>query len=352
MKRMPTVFDKIREVLQQTTPEYSSSYGDELDPAEMGEIALEKRTTFNEQLHRRDARGRFTRNPNSWLPSAEGLAAVPGKLSSAAKEARQRILHGAPDTQHLWGRTIEIDGKQKTFYSKAREGLHSSIIEDLRRGVGRSHRKKPLAIFMAGGSGTGKSTLIKMLKAEDEDLRNNSVTIDPDKVKAKLPEFDELRGSGDVWAAQAVHEESSDVTKQLVAMTLEDKQDMILDGVGDSDPGKFAKKIQEAIDAGYDVKVIWATCDVEEAIKRCDKRGSTKGGPDEGRFVDHGEIRRNHAEVAKRQQEIIAAKPGDPAYGAELMIFDTSGPEDAVPELIFLRASQKLPKKKKKKEES
>lgn len=269
-----------------------------------------KRVNWNSALHPRDALGRFA------VSSSTGG----GKPSSSARgrklqgtSSREEILQGKSDTQALHAQIVN----KKTYYSKSRKPLHDKIVDKYRSDA--TPVKKPRAVFMAGGSGSGKSSI----RSQNPEWTENTVLADPDEIKALLPEFDQLSAIGDKWSASAVHEESSDVTKRIVYETLNAKQNLLLDGVGNSEPGKFAGKIQQAIDEGYDAKVVYATVSADEAWRRVQQRAIDR--PERG-LVPEKEVRSNHSAVSQRALELLEANPGDPGYGVEVEVHDTSGP--------------------------
>jgi predicted ABC-type ATPase len=162
----------------------------------------------------------------------------------------------------------------------------------------------PMALFMAGGSGAGKSSILgKQVDGLWQDsliegVPDHSVYVNPDDIKEMLPEAQVLRDRDDMrWAALA-HEESSDIAARLRKDAEQVGFPMVIDGTGDAAPGKFLGKIQDAEKAGYRTKVVFVDIPTEEAIRRAEERAArTK------RKVSREAIRDIHRNVTQRHLE-------------------------------------------------
>jgi predicted ABC-type ATPase len=162
----------------------------------------------------------------------------------------------------------------------------------------------PMALFMAGGSGAGKSSILgKQVDGVWQDsliegVPDHSVYVNPDDIKEMLPEAQVLRDRDDMrWAALA-HEESSDIAARLRKDAEQVGFPMVIDGTGDAAPGKFLGKIQDAEKAGYRTKVVFVDIPTEEAIRRAEERAvKTK------RKVSREAIRDIHRNVTQRHLE-------------------------------------------------
>jgi len=194
---------------------------------------------------------------------------------------------------------LRVDTQQKYLgpdgmYEDARvREIHDPIVRHFLEG----HKKAkgtPKTLFMAGGSGSGKSTVRDGL----EDKPDDAVIVDPDAIKEMLPEYQEMVQEGDKRAAKLVHEESSDIAKRLMEEANKRGFNVIIDGTGDSEPGKFSGKVDAAKAAGRDVKVVLVDIDTEEAIKRAMDRAK-----ETGRRVPPSEIKAIHEAVAARYLE-------------------------------------------------
>jgi predicted ABC-type ATPase len=154
--------------------------------------------------------------------------------------------------------------------------------------------ERPVALMMAGGTASGKSTA---LAHEDnrQIIQQDAVHIDPDEIKAMLPEYSQLVAQGSRHAAQAVHEESSQIAGRVRAEAVKRRLNIVLDGTGDSDPGKTAQKIKQLSDSGYDVHMLYVNAPTNVAIANAAQRAGRTG-----RWVPESEIRRQHKNVSAR----------------------------------------------------
>jgi predicted ABC-type ATPase len=165
-----------------------------------------------------------------------------------------------------------------------RQALHDRIIAKTLAGTSRSAH--PTATFMGGGPASGKSEMLKMRPAK-------GVIIDPDAIKAQLPEYQSMLDAGDKSAAAYVHEESSAIAKKIVAEAVAGKRDFTLDGTGDGDYAKLAGKVEAARKSGYLTHGQYVTVHTDTAAERAAKRGARTG-----RVVPETFLRETHAGVS------------------------------------------------------
>jgi predicted ABC-type ATPase len=198
----------------------------------------------------------------------------------------------------------------KKGWSPAREELHDVIVEHLRdvpKGTG-----QPEFVLMGGGSGAGKSFL---LKTGDIRLPEHHVHIDVDSIKKSLPEYNVLGHAGDARAASYVHEESSYLGKRAMNESFKAGQNVVLDGTGDSKLESVLKKTDAARAGGLKVRGEYVTCSVDTALKRAADRAVKTG-----RSVPEAVIRATHASVSSIYP--VAVKRG--AYD-ESHLWDNDG---------------------------
>jgi thioredoxin reductase/predicted ABC-type ATPase len=265
-------------------------------------------------------------------------------------EAAQEILGDAGDTQEL--HTVELPASPGTegaeprrAYTPEREAEHDAwigeflgeaigevlgeehpIVEKLQAGERLTDGEKGIvreaaarhrgggqasALFLAGGTASGKTSA---LKAAPELSPVAAVLINPDEFKERMGEYQRMRDAGDRYAANGVHEESSDLSKRLQREALDLGLNVVVDGTGDSGPGKFAGKMSAMDEAGYAVDVLYVTLPTDEAIIRATARAL-----EEGRWVPEPEMRKQHREVSGRFEE-VAALP----FLRTLKVFDNS----------------------------
>lgn len=230
-----------------------------------------------------------TPSGNSWPPFAP--------LLSEQEALAKKILKGNPDTQHLFQR----EGGRLGEYAPEENTLHErSYAKFLKDAPARAaDYPNPDATFMAGGSASGKSTLREGL-IKDGLLPQEHVYANADSMKFEQTIFKELKAAKDWRASMYVHEESSDMVKELTKRAIARRSDFVLDGVGGGEPGKFLDKIAKAKEAGYVTHVELADVPVEVALERAYERAINPNSEDFGRFVKPHETITNHQEVAAR----------------------------------------------------
>lgn len=239
------------------------------------------------------------------LPKAVGR----GAWSASAKKATKDMLAGkVADTEEAH-RAKNPDGSLG-HYSAERIALHQQIVKALFQGAG-THREDAKAIFLAGGPASGKSTLIR---GGDVKLPADAVDINPDIIRTMLPEYKALVDAGDKSASAKTHEEASHLSKLAMNLALLRKHHVLVDSVGNSEAGKFARKIRATLDAGYETSVTYATIPVEEALARSEKRAKRTG-----RHVPAGYLRASHRDVTIRFLDDISTMPG-----VHVRVFDTT----------------------------
>jgi Zeta toxin len=287
-----------------------------------------------------------------------GLNAWPEK-----GEVAQQVLGNAKDTQELHSAGAASPGTGGAVYSASRKPVHDRVVGEAlsipsAQLLGEQHPittklagggtlsdeekatlkdaaekarggGKPVALFMGGGSASGKSSAL----AQAPDLvPDAAVHIDPDAFKEKLPEYQQMREGGERYAAAGAHEESADLAKRAQDEARQLGLNMLIDGTGDSgaakrdeqgnitEPGKFAKKLIAANDAGYDVKSLYVTVPTDVAVQRSVARAG-----ETGRFVPVPEVRNQHRNVSANFPEISALP-----FVSKMQVFDTSGGKPAL----------------------
>jgi predicted ABC-type ATPase len=208
--------------------------------------------------HPRDLNGRWRNTPDF----------EDGKLSSVldnkdpAKPSNTQDLHTwrNPDHGHRWE------------YTPERLELHEAIIESYLAGKEPvPEGETPKALFTAGGAGSGKTEGLNKLDIEPPD----AVLVDPDDIKLLIPERQKLMDEGISYTTSLIHDESMDIAEKLRARILKDRYNAVMDGTGASQ--LFVDRIQNALDAKYEIEVAYFHVDVEEAYRRIEKRRAMTG---------------------------------------------------------------------------
>ena len=170
------------------------------------------------------------------------------------------------------GKTVRENTNENHEWTEEREALHSRIIDDFFDGAKKADGK-PVTVFMGGGPASGK-TYVKDAFGAEFGIPDGCVLADPDACKKGkdpkhgikgLPEYDED-------APWFVHEESSSLAKRITKLSQENGYNTLVDGTGDGTVEKMRKKIQQAKDAGNEVRGRYVFMPVEDAIQLNHKR--------------------------------------------------------------------------------
>ena len=236
----------------------------------------------------RDASGRIVN------PDATGgyKAGIPESISFAGTTL-------TPE-HSLWHHMVP-DGKGGFEPSQERAYLHQQIINQVTSNIPESANKT--FYMLGGGPASGKTTFLKSGSIEVPD-KANAVHINADDVKEMLPENPRMRDGNDndfFNAAKFSHEESSLLAKRIQMKAMQNNQDIVLDGTGDSAISKLANKVESARQGGYKVNGVYVTIPTEMAWQRSVSRalGTTK------RYVPESVVRETHRDVSNTLRQAI-----------------------------------------------
>lgn len=286
------------------------------------------------------------------LDEARNDPVLNGSKAPARSKTADELLGDHPDTQQRHSVMVRGRGSARV-YSDERAALHDRIIDTLLRErmavhvVGQDGQPRfeedgetpiielapnpegaPLAapkgklkaVFLAGGTASGKSTALKLPENKNA-IPMGSVHIDPDEIKTMLPEFNALVAAKDEGAAGVVHEESSDLAARLLAEAQDKGLHVVIDGTGNSDePTKFAGKISKMLDAGYETHAMYVNAPTDIAVARAVARGQKSG-----RFVAEPMVRSTHANVSRNFDAV--RQLAETGKLKSLRLFDTGGSE-------------------------
>ena len=219
--------------------------------------------------------------------------------------------------------SMKLDANGDPVWTKKRQRQHERILKKFL--AGHKPQEEPILLSMAGGPTAGKSELLRgKLVPEPPD----AVTINPDLVKEELDDYNAMIALGDPFAAAAAHDESSYLAKRLGAITAENKLNAVLDVVGNSEQGKFVKKLKVFREQGYKVRLSYATIGIPEAVERNVVRAKVKG-----RLVPEDFVIESHQLVSARFIDSV-----DLAEWIDVIeIYDNSGPKETPPKRIYHR---------------
>lgn len=325
------------------------------------------RQGWSEVLHPRGQGGKFADKPDAPKPAARvsrnptassserkpqpkvrtrlrpGTRAPERTPSQQAKKLSEKELIGAVGTGP-WSKGVPeltarlragtVEDSETHFrpkgkpYPPERVALHARIANLMLQGAG-SHAQ-PEALFLAGGPASGKSSLVNGGRARP---RPDAVDVNPDIVRAMLPEYQALLAAGDQAAAAKVHEEASHISKMVMNLAVLRRHHVTVDGTGNGKPGAYVGKIEAARAAGLDVRVVYASIPTELAVTRSKERAERQAARTgkAGRQVPEGYLRSAHQSVSRHYIDEVSQ------LGVPIEVYDNSGKK---PKLVAQHDSQ------------
>jgi predicted ABC-type ATPase len=255
----------------------------------------------------------------NWAQGRERIIGS-GNVPSLARDSEGRVINpdatggykaGVPESvtfgretltpEHsLWHHLVP-DGRGGYEPSEERAYLHQQIINQVTEGVPQS--SDPTFYMLGGGPASGKSTFLKS-GATDTPDKANAVHVNADDIKAMLPENPRMVNGGDADffnAASFSHEESSMLAKRVQDRAIENKQNIVLDGTGDSAINKLASKVESARQNGYKVNGVYVSVPTEVAWSRSVQRalGASK------RYVPKAVVEETHRAVSGTLRQAV-----------------------------------------------
>jgi predicted ABC-type ATPase len=229
-----------------------------------------------------------------------GSASDSGGASSDTKPADWKPVRDAgylgADAPPFAGEPINPNGKDSlAMYTGSdgkqtpeREALHVAIID--KAFEGKTPVDKPTVFLMGGGPASGKS---EILSSGELGIPTNSVEVNSDKIKADFPEYQKMLEERNPNSAPFTHEESSEVSKDMLTKAVNGGYNTVLDGTGDSDLAKLENKIAMMKQAGAQVVANYCTVDVKTALERNLMRAEKTG-----RYVPESVIKETYKSLA------------------------------------------------------
>ena len=232
-----------------------------------------------------------------------------------AKEAAASVDKLTNSTDPEYG-TDKLYQDRDGNYNEERTAFHEKIVSDK---LSQGSTNLGTSFFLGGAPATGKSSLEKSGQVT---YPEGILRVDPDGIKAELPEYKLMADNKMSKAASLVHEESSKITKDVVNNAAANKLDAVIDTVGDGSFEKVAEKAKQQRDAGKKVVAHYVTTDVATSLSREADRAQRTG-----RKVPDDYIKSMHKEIST-----IFPKLADNNTFNELHLYDNNG---ASPKLIY-----------------
>lgn len=218
--------------------------------------------------------------------------------------------------------TLKLYQDKDGNYNEERTAFHEAIVQDK---INQGSTNLGTSYFLGGAPATGKSSLESSGQVV---YPEGILRVDPDEVKATLPEYNKMSENKISQSASKVHEESSKLSKDIVNNAADRKMDAVIDTIGDGSFEKVAEKAQQQRDAGKNVVAHYVTTDIQTSLDRAQARGERTG-----RNVPTDFIKDMHKEVST-----IFPKLADNNTFNELHLYDNNG---TTPKLIYSKIEGK-----------
>lgn len=220
--------------------------------------------------------------PFQWNGSLTG----PEKFGSPSFEENLDIYHFT---------NSQYKNPDGTWTEERIEKVHKPIVDSYVKRGKKGEGEKPVAILFMGAPATGKGHLRRVLMNSGT-IPEHFVTVDPDEIKtdALAPDYDRYSENNNKTASRSVHEEGSDISKEVFNALEEKGYDYIQDKVF-SDAKKLEKEIKRLVSKGYDVQIIATQCSRDVALKRMLQRAKKP----EARYVPMEIFNTNHKEIGE-----------------------------------------------------
>lgn len=283
-------------------------------------------------------------------------AAAKGKLSDAeahfndAGKVSQRTLgryvdqaSTKPQTIDLYSHVDPTTGER--VWDESRKALHEKIItamlkkrvahpetgkpaldfsataEDLQ-----PHPDGPQVLFSGGGYAAGKGGVLKILGAKGE-LPPDSFTLDPDQIKAELPEFQAMIGT-DPEANMHTYQEAWAVAQEVQARAQEKQLNIVVDGISNTSPDEMMQRARAFTSRGYKAKAVYVNIPTEEALKRAASRAETATDDSDRRMIPEIIMRSVHRDVSATVPSLLTVLQHRTDVPLDLEVWDNNQGKD------------------------
>lgn len=296
-------------------------------------------------------RGGKWADPKHTIPWRPEKKRKPKREPVKKKTRRTWIWHkpGLPET------TAKLYKRMDGTYDPSRKAIHDKIVGSFLKGkTPPSPGQKKIAIVLMGGPASGKTTMVRRMFGEKFETM---VSISPDDVKEKIPEYQEaleFEVEGEKVSAKdasaMTHEESSDLASEVYNQAIDQGLNMVIDGTG-AKGERHRDRVKALQEAGYHVHLMMPDVDPAVAAQRSEDRAE-----ETGRWVPTGPPPPGTPDIVRKMYNLIPQNFEPLARLAdEFALFDTTtfpptpvwtgaqGQEDTVHDPDFLeRFKQKV----------
>uniref|UniRef100_A0A914W317 Zeta toxin domain-containing protein n=1 Tax=Plectus sambesii TaxID=2011161 RepID=A0A914W317_9BILA len=166
---------------------------------------------------------------------------------------------------------------------------------------------EPVAIFIGGGSGSGKSSLNDTWTTK-MNMSCGYTFIDPDEIMMEMPEWGQLENGDDICAAVELHTNASTIAKSVFADAIAKKYNVVYDGTM-RNLDESTGRLEMATQNGYQVYFFGAWADTALAAERALERANKTG-----RYVSLCVIVETHVNFANNFMEYSRLMPENQLY--------------------------------------
>ena len=214
-------------------------------------------------------------------------------------------------------------------FTKARQKLHNDIINEMFKGKSPVPAgKDKISTMMMGLPGSGKSTLVKSLNQND----NHTVTVDPDSIREKLPEYQEGLKLRVKNAASITHSEAMYIAEKARQKVVNDGYNLRVDGTG-ANYRSYSNTMNTLRNNGHKIRLVMVDMDLGKAQKGVSQRARATGRfiPDWVMSGSAGNIPSNFSTFSSQADEYVVA---DATNNWPPKVVATKGEGDAKPNIL------------------
>jgi hypothetical protein len=256
------------------------------------------------------------------LQMAEAHFNPAGSVSQHTLLAFARDAGSKDDTFDKYAR-VQPDGTVR--WSSARRKIHEAIIDALLREPiidenGDLHMDPngkylepdadgvPKVMFSGGGYAAGKGASIKLARKQGR-VPQSAITLDPDRIKAMLPEYKQALDEDDPEGNLQVYREAWEIAQELQRRAQAKRLNMIVDGISDTSTDEIRDRVRSFSDAGYGkdkagndvpgaVNILYTDIPTQEALNRAAGRAAGAKADADRRHIPEVVMRAVHRDVA------------------------------------------------------
>ena len=318
-----------------------------------GTKKIEKRITRNlKKASKKGRLGRGQATPVGAPATGHELTKAETDFNAAGKVSQKTLLSYVNDAASK-PTTAEMFRSADGQYHPSRAALHAHIIDGFLRQRNKNERGeetisftnpymkgmtgdvKPRVLFTGGGYASGKGGIVKQLRAlgakrlglTPEEFDKNTLVIDPDLIKAELPEF-QASALHDPEANIRVYQEAWDIAQHLMAEAQARKLNVIVDGITNTHADEVASRVKGFVDAGYDTPEIhYVSIPTNVASERAIGRAAKGKTAADRRMIPDTIMRAVHRDVSATIPGVMAKAK---KMGADVHVWDNYRGNDEV----------------------